>query len=370
MKVVSSLLMLFSLAAVWAQEAWQASDTFGLLNSWNSVAYGDGVYIAVNGFGRIARSTDGGQSFTEVLNTGWILEDVEYGSNGTTMAFWATGRGGSGDLLYESTDGGQTWTDIAANFPFLFTEGGADIVLDAAGNLVYTKLRGNNNFSDAFLYDGTYYVYGGGPESSIRTSANGTDYTVVVENSGLWLLGGIQLGSNALVYGTLFEEPGNFSTRKGAIFELTTDPTAPINPIIIENSVNTYVSDIDMDPATPTTLHATGANALLTSTDNGATWTADEVTSGNVADMSEMAVGDGSRVAVGAAGIVYIGSGNGGGDTWGGLPIVDGYVDTGSWLGWIQLTETPYVYSLTLNGWLYFPEPETDAPGAWIYILR
>ncbi|NDV62913.1 hypothetical protein G0Q06_10660 [Puniceicoccales bacterium CK1056] len=358
-----------SLSPLCAQEGWQTSDTAGLLNSWSGVAYGGGVFIAVNGWGKIARSTDGGQTFTEVLDAGWAIEDVEYGSNGSTMAFWATGRSGSGDFLYESTDGGQTWNDRAGEFPFPFSDGGADISLDVDGNLIYTKLRGNNNIGDAFLYQGTYYAYGSGPESSVLTSTNGTDFTTAVADSGLWLLGGIELDGNALVYGVTFETPGDFSTRRGVVFEPTTNPSAPGNPTIIETSNNTYISDIDQDPATPTTLYATGGYALLTSFDSGASWTADAVADGTVLfDMSEMAIGDSGRVAVGAQGIYYLGGGNDSPTEWGGYPIVDGYVDTIGWTGLLYAEFAPWIYFVSLDNWAFIPEPGTEDAGGWVFI--
>jgi len=340
--------------------------------SWNSVAYGNGVYIAVNGWGSVARSTDGGRTFAEVLNTGWAMSDVEYGFNGTGMAFWTTGKG-SQDFLYESTDGGQTWTDIAGDFSFFANEGGHDIVLSPDGNLIYTRISANNNFGDAFYYDGSYYIFGGGPESSVHRSPDGESYEVAVANSGQWLLGGIVVGEQALIYGSLFETPGDFGTRRGAIYALTNDPTSPVNPTPIETGINSYVSDMDRDPAQSSILYATGANALLTSTDSGSTWTIDTLAEGtSIFDMAEMAIGEEERVAVGGSGIVFLSKADGGGnpDEWGGYAIVDGYVNTEAWMGWLYIEQSPWVITLNLGRWIYLSEPPRDATGSWIYVPR
>jgi len=63
--------------------------------------------------------------------------------------------------------------------------------------------------------------------------------------------------------------------------------------------------------------------------------------------------------------------GDNGGDAWGGYPIenTDGDVNTGDWLGWINVAGEPYVYSYSL-GWIFMTEPEPEAPGSWIYIPR
>ena len=54
--------------------------------------------------------------------------------------------------------------------------------------------------------------------------------------------------------------------------------------------------------------------------------------------------------------------------TWYGYEIVDGYVDTGAWMGWLSVAEDPWVYSYLLQGWLYMPEQSTDN-GAWLYVI-
>jgi hypothetical protein len=44
------------------------------------------------------------------------------------------------------------------------------------------------------------------------------------------------------------------------------------------------------------------------------------------------------------------------------------YVDTGDWLGWLDITIRPWVWSYTANEWLYMPEPVAAAQGGWLFI--
>lgn len=288
-----------------AQIAWQAATVSSLNTTWNSVAHGDGTYVAVSGSGRIVRSVDGGMTFSEVGNyqgVGVNFNDVEYGFNGSENVFWATGNFGSTDFLYESTDG-ITWTEITGSFPYPASQGGKEISVDGGGNLLYARQAPG----DAFEFDGTWYSFGFGPEPDIYTSADGLSYSVAVNDYGQWVTGGIVIGSQVLPYGTVFETPGDFNTRRGAVFDFTTNPLAASGPDIIAAGVNVYVSDIDADLSLATTYYATARDSMLTSTDSGVSWSVDPLGDGvSPADMAEMAIGPDGRVAVGNNGIYYI----------------------------------------------------------------
>ncbi|MCD8481189.1 MAG: hypothetical protein LR015_00020 [Verrucomicrobia bacterium] len=68
--------------------------------------------------------------------------------------------------------------------------------------------------------------------------------------------------------------------------------------------------------------------------------------------------------------IAVASTGEGGGDnSWAGFPIVDGWVDTGDWLGWLYVEYAPWIYSQILNNFLYIPE-EPSAHGVWAYALK
>lgn len=53
-----------------------------------------------------------------------------------------------------------------------------------------------------------------------------------------------------------------------------------------------------------------------------------------------------------------------------GYPVLEGgFVDTGAWLGFLYVGDSPWVWSYTLNNWLFMEEPEADSPGAWVFVL-
>jgi hypothetical protein len=60
-----------------------------------------------------------------------------------------------------------------------------------------------------------------------------------------------------------------------------------------------------------------------------------------------------------------------GGDTWAGYDIIDGqFVDTGSFLGFLEISSAPWVYSYDFGGYLYLPEGNVSLSGAWGFIPR
>jgi hypothetical protein len=60
-----------------------------------------------------------------------------------------------------------------------------------------------------------------------------------------------------------------------------------------------------------------------------------------------------------------------GGASWAGFPVGDqGYVDTGSWMGFLYVQQPPYVYNVFLNNWMYIPEESVTENGAWTYIVN
>ena len=45
-------------------------------------------------------------------------------------------------------------------------------------------------------------------------------------------------------------------------------------------------------------------------------------------------------------------------------------VDSDDWLGWINVAKAPYIWSYSLNNWIYMEEPAADAPGGWAYVFK
>lgn len=67
--------------------------------------------------------------------------------------------------------------------------------------------------------------------------------------------------------------------------------------------------------------------------------------------------------------IVTVGEGNG--DTWAGWPIIDGtFVDTGSFLGFLEISADPWQWSYDLNRYIFLPESSVTGSGGWLYLHR
>jgi hypothetical protein len=62
---------------------------------------------------------------------------------------------------------------------------------------------------------------------------------------------------------------------------------------------------------------------------------------------------------------------DGGGETWAGFPVrPDGWVDTGSWLGWVEVSAKPWIWINGLNSFVYMDEATVSTSGAWAYVLK
>jgi hypothetical protein len=59
-------------------------------------------------------------------------------------------------------------------------------------------------------------------------------------------------------------------------------------------------------------------------------------------------------------------------DTWAGYPIINAAkdVDTGDFLGWINVFHGDYVWCYAMDGWMYCPEANVHESGAWVYVPR
>ena len=56
-----------------------------------------------------------------------------------------------------------------------------------------------------------------------------------------------------------------------------------------------------------------------------------------------------------------------------GYPVTDGVIDTGPFLGYLNVTLAPWIYSYAFENWLYWEEPQHDfqtSHGAWTYLLN
>ena len=56
--------------------------------------------------------------------------------------------------------------------------------------------------------------------------------------------------------------------------------------------------------------------------------------------------------------------------TWAGYPVDEnGWADTGSFIGWIFTGSAPWVWSLSLETWMYLPESNVKETGAWTFVV-
>lgn len=59
------------------------------------------------------------------------------------------------------------------------------------------------------------------------------------------------------------------------------------------------------------------------------------------------------------------------GSVWIGRPVDEnGNVDTGDWLGEVNVSDDPYIWSYDLESWLYIDPDEATPAGSWIYVIR
>jgi hypothetical protein len=78
------------------------------------------------------------------------------------------------------------------------------------------------------------------------------------------------------------------------------------------------------------------------------------------------------NIAVRTGADIGVAASSGGGDgSYAGFDLIDGtFVDTGDWMGFLYVADAPWLFSYSLNAWVFMDEPAADAPGAWVYVPR
>jgi hypothetical protein len=56
--------------------------------------------------------------------------------------------------------------------------------------------------------------------------------------------------------------------------------------------------------------------------------------------------------------------------TWAGYEIVDGWVDTEEFLGYLNVQDAPWIYSLLFEKYIYIEESMMGTGGGWLYVSR
>jgi hypothetical protein len=145
------------------------------------------------------------------------------------------------------------------------------------------------------------------------------------------------------------------------------------------SSVNTFSTAYDLvlyfsfgANATSATITVNGSDTVLTGPGSGGEVNQSIVLTGLTADTltfdwtNTTPAGSGTAAVFGGMQIVDTSSGSG--PTWAGYDILqDGWVDTTPWMGYINVSAGDWVWSASLNKYLYLPEVFVSESGSWAY---
>ena len=230
-------------------------------NTWRSVAYGNGVWVAVaqDGTNRVKRSTDGGLSWTAVAAAeanAW--RSVAY-AGGVWIAVASTGT----NRVMRSTDGGLSWTAVAA----------------AEANAWRSVAYGNGVWV-AVAEDGTNRVMrstDGGQNWVSVAATEASGWTSVAYGDGVWVAVA-QVGTNRVLRST--DGGQNWSVTAAA-------EDNAWQGVAFGEGVWVAVASF-------------GTNRVMRSTDGGQSWTA--VAAANASSWFSVANGNGVWIAVAQGG--------------------------------------------------------------------
>ena len=211
---------------MWANDPagpWTNATSVPVYNSWYDIAYGDGTFVAVSGFGgnsvRAIRSTDGGKTWsapTGGANTNQNYDSVAYGNN---MFVAVSSTAGSSGIIY-SSNGGVNWYQ-AANTPnggwqSIAFGGGTWVVVgnSPTGNNYGYSSQGSSSWTFKTYNAGTYWssvTYGNGIFSAVSLGNNNAMYSTSgtswssasLPNSANWssvCAGGVEAGFDYLAF--------------------------------------------------------------------------------------------------------------------------------------------------------------------------
>jgi len=269
-------------------------------NQWVSVAYGNGVFVAVatDGTNRVMRSVDNGQTWTAVTaaeNNGW--RSVAYG-NGVFVAVANSGT----NRVMRSTDNGATWAAVAATgnnqwrnvaygngvFVAVSNDGTNRVMRSVNNGQTWTAVAAteNNSWYSVTYGNGTFVaVAGDGTNQVMRSVDNGQTWTAVAA------------AANNSWYSVTY---GN-----GTFVAVSYDGTNRVMRSVDNGQTWTAVAaaannqwfGVTYGNGVFVAVASTGANRVMRSTDNGQTWTAVAATENN----SWLSVAYSNRVLVAVA---------------------------------------------------------------------
>jgi hypothetical protein len=243
----------------------------GQTNDWSSILGGDGLEVHVDPlstqvvyaesqFGALARSTNGGTSFSSATSgltgrRGWktpiAFDPTSTGTGATTTLYLGS------SILHRSTNSAQSWTPISADL----TNGNQGVGTIVFGTITTVAVAPSNKNT----------IYIGTDDGNLWVTQNaGTSYTRI--NAGLPVLWvtrvAVDPGNDAIAYATFsgfrVDQPLAHvfrTTDHGATWrDISSDlPDAPVNAIVV-------------DPRQSSTLYVGSDVGAFVSTDLGASW--------------------------------------------------------------------------------------------------
>jgi hypothetical protein len=243
-------------------------------NPWKSVAYGNGVWVAVaeSGTNRVMRSTDDGVTWTAVNVQANLWQSVAYG-NGLWIAVASSG----GNRVMRSATAGLTWLPLAATQANLWQS-------VAYGNGVWVAVASNGT-------DQVMYSTNGGINWTTAAAPEANSWKAVAYGNGVWVAVA-EFGTNRVMR----------STDDGVTWAAVAAPE--------ENSWKSvaYGNGVWIAVA------SNGTNRVMRSTDDGLTWTAAAATEANL--WQSVAYGNGVWVAVADDGTNQVMRSTNDGVTW------------------------------------------------------
>ncbi|RLA02322.1 MAG: hypothetical protein DRQ47_06925, partial [Gammaproteobacteria bacterium] len=261
---------------------------------WHSVAYGNGVFVAVDNSNEVIRSTDFGLNWTTVADAEfnqWY--SVAYG-NGVFVSVSRTGT----NRTMRSTDLGLTWTAVAATEDnkwysvaygdgvfVAVAEGGTNTVMRSTDfGLNWTAVDAGGTYWDSVAYGNGVFVSVSQLGKIMRSTDLGLNWTTIGEpESNTWYSVAYGNGVFVAVAGT-----GTNRIMRSTDLGLTWTAVAATED-------NTWYS-VAYGSGTFIATAISGTNRTMRSTDGGISWTVFPATSDN--DWRSIAYGNGYFVAV------------------------------------------------------------------------
>jgi len=223
------------------------------------VTFGNNTFVAVGQWGYIVRSTDNGSSWDNAT-TDYSTDNYHYGVTFGNDTFVAVGS--SGNKVIRSTDNGSSWDNATTD--------------DSTGNKLYGVTFGNNTF-----------VAVGLSGNIVRSTDNGLTWdNATIDNSTANQLMGVTFGNNTFVAvgysGNIVRSTDNGSSWDNA----TTDNSTANNLIGVTFGNNTFVG--------------VGASGnIVRSTDNGLNWDNATTDNSTATPLDDVTFGNNTFVGVG-----------------------------------------------------------------------